>query len=389
MTDLPDVTVIMPVRNGERYIADALASILSQEAVTLEVVVVDDGSTDRTRDEVGKVADGRVRVIDGPQQGVAAAMNAGLAAARGRYIARCDSDDLYPSGRLAAQVRFLEASAEFGAVCGRFEVLDAADHRVFLPPGAGDAARELTADLRDGRVEVHLCTYLVRREPMLATGGFRGYFRTGSDVDFQLLLCEQTRVWYEPVTWYAYRYHDASHTHVHASRLRDFNESMARRFQRQRAERESGKDDLQLGNPPAPPDFGEAASDADRASARDQLWEMRWAEAWRVHREGRRAEGMLMGMQAMLRRPWRPMGWRNVAVLCLKSLPLWGGGHPLNGQMPHPDPSPKAGAGTGRDPGNAGLGRSQDQRSGQRSNDQLEGQAAGFRREDAGREGLQ
>lgn len=327
MNPIPAISVILPVRNGGRYVRAALDSVLEQEQVSLEVVVVDDGSTDGTRAAVEAVGDERVRVVNGPEQGVAAAMNVGLEAARGLYLARCDSDDRFAPGRLAAQMALLESRREFGAVCGRFEVLDGGGRPVHLPMAAGERARELTSDLRDGRVDVHLCTYLMRREPVMATGGFRSYFRTGSDIDFQLLLCEQTRVWYEPATWYGYRFHDDSLTHRQARRLKQFNEAMARRFQRQRVARgdgkQLGKDDLQLGHPPAAPDG--TGGEGERCSAQEQLWQMRWAEAWHEHARGRRAKGMRMGLRTMLQQPWRPEGWRGFAALCVKSTPLWRG----------------------------------------------------------------
>lgn len=323
MTSSPEISVLLPVRNGRRYVAGALESILAQSGVALEVVVIDDGSTDGTRQVVEGIADSRVRVIPGPEQGVAAAMNVGLAAARGRYIARCDSDDRFPPGRLAAQMAFLEASDAYGAVCGRFEMLDPAGDMIAVTPAAGEQAREVTGDLRNGEVEVHLCTYLVRREPMLAVGEFRNYFRTSSDIDFQLRLCQQTRVWYEPAAWYGYRIHADSITHRHSARLQAFYEDIAREFQRQRVQRGTpagvlGKDDLQLGVPPLAPEQGEAIHEADRPSAAEQLWLMKWGEAWREHSEGRRGPALLRGLRAMLQQPWRPSAWRGLIALGVK-----------------------------------------------------------------------
>jgi glycosyltransferase involved in cell wall biosynthesis len=323
---VPDVSVIMPVRNGARYVGGAVASVLSEKGVNLELLVVDDGSTDDTRQRIDEVSDERVRVIAGPEKGVAAAMNAGLAAAQGRYMARCDSDDRFPPDRLPEQFAFLESHPEFGAVCGRFEVLDAKDDVVRLTPAAGERARELTSDLRQGKVDVHLCTYLVRREVMLSVGGFRSYFRTGSDIDFQLRLCEQTRVWYEPKMRYRYRLHEQSITHRHSDRLLQFNDAVARQFQSQRAERsrrgEPGLDDLELGCAPVPPERGEAAPQ-HRPDPREQLWRMRWGEAWRAHSRGERARGVMVGIRAMLLRPWRPEAWRGLLALCVKSTPIW------------------------------------------------------------------
>ena len=75
-------TLLMPMRNARPFVAAALRSVLSQEGVDLEVVVIDDGSTDGSADAVRALGDPRVRIIDGPRQGISAAMNAGIAAAR-------------------------------------------------------------------------------------------------------------------------------------------------------------------------------------------------------------------------------------------------------------------------------------------------------------------
>ncbi len=312
----PDVSVVMPVRNGRRYVADALRSVLAQTGVSLEVVLVDDGSTDGTRAAAAAVGDGRIRIVPGPERGVAEAMNTGFAAARGRYIARCDGDDRYVPGRLARQLAFLESAPEFGAVCGRFETLDAAGSRIASPPGPGKKARELTPALRSGSVEVTLAAYLIRREPLLAVGGLRAYFRTSSDIDFQLRLAEHMRVWYDPAVVYGYRLHDDSITHRHTRRLQEFYEATARSFQRQRAA--SGLDDLDHGCPPAPPELGEAEA-TERPSAREQVWGMRWGEAWREHAEGRRGRALLLAIPAVLERPWRADGWRGLAALGVKT----------------------------------------------------------------------
>src|SRR2546423_15218001 len=101
------ISVLIPCRNAERYIRATLDSVLAQKDVGLEIVVIDDGSTDRSMDVVREVKDPRIRIIPGPQRGISAAFNAGLVAARGEIVARCDADDLYPPDRLAWQVKFL------------------------------------------------------------------------------------------------------------------------------------------------------------------------------------------------------------------------------------------------------------------------------------------
>ena len=109
------VSVIVPTRNARAYVADAVRSVLDQPGVELEVIVIDDGSTDGSADVVRALNDPRVRIIPGPRAGISAAMNAGIEAARGQYLARCDADDLYPRGRLTRQLAWLAANPDVEA----------------------------------------------------------------------------------------------------------------------------------------------------------------------------------------------------------------------------------------------------------------------------------
>ena len=116
---LPLVSVILPVYNGERFVKDTLESAQRQTYANFEIVVVDDGSTDRTWSLVKAIAakDPRVRIIHQPNGGVASARNRGLAAARGDFIAPLDADDLWDPAKLEHQVRRIqEAGKETGMV---------------------------------------------------------------------------------------------------------------------------------------------------------------------------------------------------------------------------------------------------------------------------------
>lgn len=110
MSSPPTVSVIIPAYNRAGYIATAVASILDQTLRDLELIVVDDGSTDATAEAVAAFGDPRIRLVRHPRNlGIPQARNTGLRCARGRYLAWLDSDDLARPDRLERQVRFLDA----------------------------------------------------------------------------------------------------------------------------------------------------------------------------------------------------------------------------------------------------------------------------------------
>jgi Glycosyl transferase family 2 len=117
----PLVSVVMPVHNGEDTIQSCIDSILAQTLADFEFLIVDDYSDDGTLERIKGRPDPRVRVLkNGGQRGMSPALNVGLEAARGRFIARMDCDDLSATNRFERQVAFLEAHPEVG-VCGTFQ----------------------------------------------------------------------------------------------------------------------------------------------------------------------------------------------------------------------------------------------------------------------------
>ncbi|NCC24070.1 MAG: glycosyltransferase [Deltaproteobacteria bacterium] len=101
------VSVIIPVRDREAFVGRAAASVLSQTWTDLELIVVDDGSRDRTRDVLAAVKDDRLTVITQENKGVSAARNRGLSLARGGLLALLDSDDHWLADKTVRQVRFM------------------------------------------------------------------------------------------------------------------------------------------------------------------------------------------------------------------------------------------------------------------------------------------
>ena len=116
------VSVIVPVYNGARFVADAIATIDSQNYTPLEIIVVDDGSTDETQQVVAGYSD-RVQYFYQKNQGPAAARNRGLSVARGEYIAFLDVDDQWPCDKLQRQIEAFVAQPQLEIVNGYVQML--------------------------------------------------------------------------------------------------------------------------------------------------------------------------------------------------------------------------------------------------------------------------
>lgn len=114
--DPPKVSVIMPVYNGERYVEQAIDSLLSQSFQDWELIIVDDGSTDSTPLILNRYIDPRVRVIRQMNGGEANARNTGLDNMRGEYMAFLDADDIYLPNALADLSSFLDSNQRYGVV---------------------------------------------------------------------------------------------------------------------------------------------------------------------------------------------------------------------------------------------------------------------------------
>lgn len=112
LSNTPRVSVILPLYNGERYVAASIASLLSQSFGDFELLVIDDGSTDRSAEIVLSVTDPRVLLVRQQNSGLPSALNKALQIARGEYIARQDHDDLSLPTRLDKQVLYLEQHPE-------------------------------------------------------------------------------------------------------------------------------------------------------------------------------------------------------------------------------------------------------------------------------------
>ncbi len=122
---IPKISVILCAYNGEDKVTRSIQSILSQTFKDFELIVIDDGSTDKTCDMIGNIQKNDARIIleSIPHGGLAKALNAGLARARGQYIARMDVDDVALSQRFQKQIRFLEQDQAVGVLGTGYEIM--------------------------------------------------------------------------------------------------------------------------------------------------------------------------------------------------------------------------------------------------------------------------
>lgn len=197
----------MSVYNGARYLSESIESLLSQEAVDFELIIVDDGSTDATPGLLAQFAarDERVRVIRQENQGITRALIRGCAAARGAFIARQDADDLSLPGRLKAQTELLASDESLAFVSCWAEVIGPRDEVLvtYERPLGPEAGTRMLFD-RVGGPPGH-GSVMFRRDAYQRVGGYASDLYYAQDSDLWLRMALIGRLQYVPKVLYQYR----------------------------------------------------------------------------------------------------------------------------------------------------------------------------------------
>ena len=309
----PLVSVLMPMRNAARFVERSLVSLLNQSYRNIEIIVVDDKSSDNSREIVEAINRSKIKIITGEAKGISAALNLALTSSKGDYVCRCDSDDLYPVNRLQEQVDYLQRNLSVGAVCGNYTTIDKRDTEV-LAYQCGDKEELISEELKAGEVRTHLCTYLIKRAVLDRVGGCREYFVTAEDVDLQYRIAEIVDIIYLPSNYYYYRLHDSSITHSSAYARNKFFDIQARKFLSQRLT--SGIDDVQQGVAKEPPSSLEGTP---AHNSKKQIQQQLIGMAWRYFNERKTMESIKIGFRACLIRPTSMLTWKSWLILLFRT----------------------------------------------------------------------
>lgn len=215
---IPRVSVLMPVRNGARWLPAAIGSVLAQTLPEFELLVIDDGSADRTPEIVAEhaVRDARVRPIRQEPLGLVAALNRGLADARAGLIARLDADDLALPERLARQAAAMDVNPRLNLLGSWAEIVDGEGRAIgrLAPPSEPDKLRDTLARTNPF---IH-SSVMLRAEAVRGLGGYRAAFEAAEDYDLWLRLSEHGDIAIAPEILVRYREHGGNVTVRKAAR---------------------------------------------------------------------------------------------------------------------------------------------------------------------------
>ena len=292
---LPRISVLMPVFNGEHYVGRAIQSILEQSERDVELIVVDDGSTDGTLAILRQHAarDGRIRVVSRGNLGVVATRNEILALARGEFLACMDADDIAEPRRFERELQALIADPKMVAVGCSVHFIDPSDRRLmtFAYPAGHDAIVDWIMAIERG-IGISHPSMMMRAAAVSRIGGYREEFFPAEDADLVLRLAEIGRVDNLAEPLLSYRLHSQSIGRLYSERQRDAHfrcvaDAAARRGL-------------------AAPDEGLRVAKV-QATAGDVEWRRRWA--WWAIGSGNLRSARSLALEVVVRAPLSRSSW--------------------------------------------------------------------------------
>lgn len=208
------ITVILPVYDGEKYISQAIESVLKQSYSDLELIIVNDGSTDKTENEIFKFKDDRIKYVTQSNLGPSAARNKGMSIAKGKYFAFIDADDLYESTKIEEQVKILDNKKEICVVYNDyFEVDEYLTHiRTVSPEYVSECRYDLLAMMLFRPVISCPSSIMIRRDCYDRGLKYNCTYKHGDDYDFLINLLKYYNFYYIHKPLYIYRKHNSNLT---------------------------------------------------------------------------------------------------------------------------------------------------------------------------------
>ena len=303
MNDQPTVSVLLPVYNAERYLREAVESVLAQTFTDFELLVVDDGSTDGSLAILREFErrDPRVRVISRPNTGYVVALNEMLGLAKGEFIARMDADDVCLPGRFGAQVDYLGDHPGVVCVGGGVQLIDGRG-RFFITLSAtrGDTAIQKEA-LRGSSPICHPAA-MIRRGAIRKVGGYDASTCPAEDLDLWLRLGELGQLDNLEMPVLKYRlYGESVSDHRHAEQLTRMADIVASARVRRGLEPQA----IVVG--PFRP-----------GPSRRSRYDFTVKHGWFAFQSGERRTALIYGLKGLLLLPSGAAAWRLVAVTVLK-----------------------------------------------------------------------
>ena len=300
---IPRISVLMPVFNAERFVAEAVESILRQTFTDFEFLIIDDGSTDGSLRILERLAsrDDRVRLVSRSHRGLVPALNELMNLARGEFVARMDADDIALPDRFDLQVAHLEHNPDVVCLGGGHQLIDCRGRilRNIHHPGDDATLQELALE---GRCPITHSSLMMRRQAVVAVGGYREEMREAEDLDLLLRLGEHGHIQNIDKILVQYRKHDAAKSWVNLESIPQyFKIASDQACDRRGLERRYRL--VPLSRP---------------VESRRHRHDSSLTFGWWGFELGNRATALHYALQTIRWVPWRFDGWRLLACVVLK-----------------------------------------------------------------------
>jgi glycosyltransferase involved in cell wall biosynthesis len=289
----PRLSVLMPVYNGERYLREAVDSILGQTFRDFELIAVDDGSTDQSRQMLEQYAsqDARVRVISRPNTGIVGALNDAIQASQSDLLARMDADDVALPHRFQAQLDHLDQHPEILMLGSRVTMIDADGWPIGDMVTVGHGHEEIDDALLGGGWPIVHPSVIMRRKAVEEVGRYHEGTFPNEDHDLFLRLGEKGKLdnLREPLLKYRRHFQSVVFARTRGSRTvlwKVVDEAMRRRG------------------------LGGAPSWDSPPGERKKFWSQRREWAWTALKSGHVATARKFAIGAVRERPWCKEAWR-------------------------------------------------------------------------------